>query len=75
MSFEIWKREAREHWEEFQPRRYKALLAAGKLDKALQDAANRTHRELSELPDGGMDPQGAWEMVRERYLFPPEEKE
>lgn len=39
----------------------------------MQDAADRTYREVTELEDQGFDHQDAWEIVRERYLFPPEE--
>jgi len=44
-----WMSQAREHWKEHQPTRFKQLSKAG-------------YREFE-----------AWEIVRERYLFPPQE--
>jgi hypothetical protein len=72
-NLQNWVNQAREHWKEFQPNRYSALVKSGKLEAALQDAAERTLREQMDLEDQGFDPQAAWEMVRERYLFVPEE--
>ena len=71
-NFHNWIRMAREHWKEHQRKLYHQLKASGTLEAALKDAAERTYRELTELEEAGYDPQGAWEMVRERYLFPPE---
>jgi len=73
VNLQNWVKQAREHWKEFQPKRYSALVKSGKLEAALQDAAERTYRELTELEDQGFDHQDAWEIVRERYLFVPEE--
>ena len=68
-----WVRQAREHWREFQPSRYRALLGLSKLESALQDAAERTFQGMTGFLDQGFNHQEAWEIVRERYLFPPEE--
>jgi hypothetical protein len=38
----------REHWWEYQPRWYRALIKSRRLKKALQDAAERMYRELTE---------------------------
>ena len=73
MNLENWINEARAHWQEFQPSRFKALKASGKLELALRDAAERTAREMDGLEASGMTNQEAWEVVREQYLFPPEE--
>ncbi len=73
VNLQNWVRQAREHWKEFQPKRYSALVRSGTLEAALQDAAERTYRELRELEYQGYDHQDAWEIVRERYLFVPEE--
>ena len=75
MPFQNWVNQAREHWKEFQPKRYRELVKSGTLEAALQDAAERTYREATELEDQGYDHQDAWEIVRERYLFVPEEGE
>lgn len=73
VSLQNWKNQARVHWKEFQPKRFKALTKAGKLDAALQGAANQTLREMTDLEAKGYNHQEAWEIVRESYLFPPEE--
>jgi hypothetical protein len=39
----------------------------------LQEAAERTHQEMSQLQANGLTEQEAWEMVRQNYLFPPPE--
>jgi hypothetical protein len=39
-----WISQAREHWKEHQPTRFRELSKAGKLGKALRDAAEQTHR-------------------------------
>jgi hypothetical protein len=71
--FNNWISQAREHWKEHQPTRFRELSKAGKLGKALRDAAERTHREMSSLEAQGYRNHEAWEIVRERYLFPPQE--
>jgi hypothetical protein len=72
-QMEIWKSQARRHWKEHLPTLYRQLKASGKLEAALKDAAERTFREMEELEEMGYDRQGAWEIVREQYLFPSEE--
>lgn len=73
MNLQNWVKQAKAHWKEFRPRLYASLEKSGNLEAALQDAAERTYREVTELEDQGFDHQDAWEMVRERYLFVPEE--
>jgi hypothetical protein len=75
MAFPVWKKQANAHWKEFRPTLYASLEKSGELEAALEDAAERTYREMTELEDQGFDHQGAWEIVRERYLFVPEEDE
>lgn len=69
-----WIAQAREHWEEFQPTRFKELQEAGKLEESLREAAMQTSEEMRTLMDQGTQWHEAWEMVREMYLFPPEEE-
>lgn len=69
-----WINQASEHWKDFQPTRYKALKRTGKLEKALQKAAKRTSEEMDQLMRAGYKHHEAWEVVKERYLFPPEEE-
>lgn len=73
MNLNDWISQARDHWRRFQPIKFKELLAAGKLNMALREAAELTHREMTELENSGFRNHEAWEMVRERYLFPPQE--
>jgi len=73
MNQQNWINQARDHWKEFQPTKYKALKKQGTLDLALKEAAERTYRETSELEDAGFQPDEAFQMVREEYLFPPDE--
>lgn len=71
-NFQNWIRQARAHWKENLPKLYHQLEASGKLEAALKEAAELTYRELVALEEAGYDPQDAWEMVRESYLFPPD---
>src|SRR5688500_17047477 len=68
-----WKEQARRHWKEFGPTLYHELLKNGRLDEFLTNAAERTHREMTELQRAGYQHHEAWEVVRESYLFLPEE--
>lgn len=69
-----WVNQAREHWAEFQPTKFAELKKAGTLENALQDAALRTAEEMNDLEEAGLQEHEAWEMTREKYLFPPEEQ-
>lgn len=73
MQHANWIAQANAHWKEYQPKRYRALMQSGKLGQALTQAASDTSQELQNLRDQGIDPDSAWEMVRQRHLFPPEE--
>ena len=42
---------------------------------ALNEAAERTYSEMSELEASGHSPQEAWEITREKYLLLPGERE
>jgi hypothetical protein len=68
-----WREQARAHWREFRPRLYRGLKRSGKLEQALTDAAERTHLEMKQLEASGFYTHEAWEIVRESYLFTPEE--
>ena len=73
MQHAQWIAQANAHWKEHQPKRYKALLAAGQLGQALTTAAEDTSKEMESLRNRGIPADSAWEMVREKHLFPPEE--
>ena len=75
MNLKHWISQARAHWKEHRPTYYRELNRTGKLGEALKEAAEATHREMSELEAAGYSNQEAWEMVRETYLFPPGEPE
>jgi hypothetical protein len=67
--------EARAHWKEFLPNRYKEFEEAGILDKALQTAAKQTARDMDAYQGAGLSWEEAWERTRNEYLFLPEEDE
>ena len=72
-----WADQAEVHWKEFQPRRYADLENQGQevLRKALGRAVRRTKLEMDQLVDIGVTEYEAWQMTREKYLFPPPEEE
>src|SRR4051794_17813381 len=72
-AMDDWKEQARKHWKEFRPKLFRALKKDGKLEAALDDAVERTSREMAELQAMGYKDYEAWEVVRESYLFVPEE--
>lgn len=73
MQHAHWIAQAKAHWKEHQPTRFKELQRTGLLLQALTDAANQTQQELETLMMQGFKYSEAWEMLREDYLFPPEE--
>ena len=70
-----WIDQAREHWKEFQPKRYRQLKLKGTLGKDLYSAAEQTMLEMEQLQAQGMSHLEAWEATREKYLFPAPEQE
>lgn len=74
MNLQSWMNQAKKHWQEFQPTKFKELKQSGNLGQALQDAAERTYQEMNALTDAGFAEHETWEMVRQSYLFPPEEE-
>lgn len=73
MMHQMWIDQAKEHWKEFQPAKFKALQLSGTLKQELINAAQQTADDMQDLVNQGFDRNQAWEMVREKYLFPPEE--
>lgn len=73
MHLQGWINKARSHWEEFQPKRVSALKKQGTLELALKQAAEQTYLEVNALEERGYQPDEAFQMVRELYLFPPPE--
>ena len=72
---ERWIGQAGHHWEEHLPTLYREHLADGTLPQALRRAAELTATEMDSLLEAGFDPDQAWEMVRNEYLFLPPEPE
>lgn len=70
-----WISQARDHWKEHLPKMYARLEKAGTLEQALTEAADATAAGMRVLVTQGATQQEAWEQVRERYLFLPEEPE
>jgi len=70
-----WISQASFHWEEHLPTLYREHDKAGTLGSALRQAAELTAREMDSLLEAGFDPDQAWEMVRNEYLFLPPEPE
>ena len=75
MNLNNWISLARESWKENNPALYKERNRSGKLGMALNEAAERTYSEMSELEASGHSPQEAWEITREKYLLLPAESE
>ena len=69
MSLSYYNGLAYEHWKEFLPKRYKELLKAGQLPKALERAAKQTDVEMQNALDAGIPHDQAWEEIRGRYLL------
>ena len=74
-NLQNWISQARKHWREHQPTMYRQLKADGTLEMALKDAALRTLDATGQLESQGVNPAVAFQMVREQYLYPPEEAE
>ena len=69
-----WEYEADAHWKEHLPTMYRELKESGELKQALHKAAARTAKEYDALLDSGMSHHQAWGLVKEKYLFLPEEE-
>ena len=72
MNLQNWTSQAKAHWKQHQPEKFRQLADAGMLEAALQHAAEQTLLETSQLEAAGFQPDEAFQMVRENYLFPPE---
>jgi len=75
MNLNNWIKQARDYWQEFRPQAVTELKSENRLDRALQEAAERTHAEMSALEAAGLPTHEAWERVRNLYLFPAPEPE
>ena len=66
-------RQARRHWKEHRPKMYKELQEAGTLKTVLLELEDRVAQQLEDLWKEGLNPDQAWEMVRDQVLLPSEE--
>ena len=64
MNLEQYKSLANDHWKEFLPTYYKALLTTKKLPEALERAAKQTDEEMRNALDSGVPRDQAWEQIR-----------
>ena len=64
---------ARRHWKEHRPKMYKQLQEEGKLHEVLLELEDRVAKQLEELAMKGLNPDQAWEVVRDQVLLPSEE--
>lgn len=69
MDLQNWIDLARSHWQEHLPEMTRRLKQNGTLESSLQEAADETFREVTELEDSGMQPDEAWQTTREKYLL------
>ncbi len=67
--------QAIEHWEEFLPNMYDRLNKEETLENEAIKAAEATLNDMARLVEQGCSAESAWEQVRERYVFLPEEPE
>ena len=75
MNLQNWINQARSHWKENRPKLYQSLKKQGALEPMLKQAAEQTYQQVSQLEEAGYQPDEAFQMARERYLFPPGEPE
>lgn len=75
MMYANWIRQAKEHWKEFLPAKYKALQQAGELDQELMKAAEATAALMDQWRAQGATETEAWEIARNEFLFPGPEQE
>lgn len=74
MNLNNWIELARDSWRENNPNLYRQLLESGKLEEALNEAAEKTYIDVCNLEESGYSPDEAWVMARERcILIKPEE--
>jgi len=69
MMYANWIRQAKAHWKEFLPAKYKALQQAGELDQELMKAAEATAALMDQWRAQGATETEAWEIARNEFLF------
>lgn len=67
----VWYFQAKEHWRKYRPKMYRELQRQGKLDEFLRKAVEATLNDMGWMLDHGSTWLEAWDVVRQRYLFPP----
>lgn len=67
------KEQARRHWQEFNPRKYRDLKASGQLEQSLSAAVQSTLQAMEDDRQAGYNQWEAWEKNRSLHLLLPEE--
>jgi hypothetical protein len=62
------------HWQEHRPKMFAALVKAGTLDKAMDEALAATREAEHALWKQGMTSEEAWRVVQNDFLFLPDEE-
>ena len=63
----------KKHWREFRPKMYRGLKRSGKLDEIILHEEERALNMLEKLEKQGLNPDQAWEIVREEIFLPSED--
>lgn len=67
---------AKEHWRKYRPKMSRDLERQGKLDAALYAAQELTAKALADaILRDGLSHDQAWELVREEWIFLPDEED
>jgi len=70
-----WYAQAKEHWANYRPKMFSAMQRSGRLNLHLNNAVEQTQNEYARAIGNGMEPDEAWEAVRENHLFLPSEED
>jgi hypothetical protein len=63
----------RKHWQRYRPKMYRELEQRGSLEESVRQAVQQTKDALVDALQAGMNPDQAWESVREMWAFLPPE--
>ena len=64
-----------DHWTKYRPRMCADLVADGKLDAAIEEAARRTEQAVLDLTSRGVPLLEAWVQIREEWAILPAEED
>lgn len=63
------KAEGRNHWKKHLPKMYARLERSGKLEEAIEEAAQQTRKLMDQANEAGQTDAEAWPEVRAQYLI------